>query len=124
MNATNISPISFDPFNQDNPNQYFNNLVLPPMNVTQNVNDAIQAFFERITENSMSASILASAVVYTAISQSMDPMVALQQFQRVPPGEINQYLAMFLNLNRVGTSLLGLNNVPTVNQYVYRAIML
>jgi len=37
--------------------------------------------------------------------------------------EVDEYLTMFLNLNRVGTSLLGLNNSPQTSPYVQRAIL-
>jgi hypothetical protein len=37
--------------------------------------------------------------------------------------ELDAYLTMFLNLNRVGTSLLGLSNSPQVSPYISRAIL-
>ena len=37
--------------------------------------------------------------------------------------ELDAYLTVFLNLNRVGTSLLGLSNSPTTNQYIKRTIL-
>jgi hypothetical protein len=37
--------------------------------------------------------------------------------------EINTYLTMFLNLNRSGTSLLGLSNSPLTSKYVTRTIL-
>lgn len=106
-----------------NPDKYFNNFTLPPTNVTQNVNDAIQSFFENVTKNKRSAAILTSSVIYTSSTQGIDPMTALAQFQKLPPGQINEYLAMFLNLNRIGTSLLGISNQPRVNQFVQRSII-
>lgn len=38
-------------------------------------------------------------------------------------GELDAYLTMFLNLNRVGTSLLGLSNSPQTSSYIQRAIL-
>lgn len=38
-------------------------------------------------------------------------------------GALNAYLTMFLNINRVGTSLLGISNVPPVSKYISRAIL-
>ena len=111
--------------NQTTPSQvYFNNYSLGTLNISSNQNDAVTAYFQRITNgNRESAQILASTVIYTAISQNMDPMSIMQQFQAVPAGELTLYLAMFLNLNRVGTSLVGLNNQPVVNKYITRAIL-
>ena len=37
--------------------------------------------------------------------------------------EINAYLTMFLNLNRSGTSLLGLSNSPVTSKYISRTIL-
>ena len=106
------------------PNKYFNNYFVAPGNVTSNQNDAVVAFFEQQTGgNKQSAAILASTVIYTAMAQGIDPMSIVQQFQALPRGEINLYLAMFMNLNRVGTSLVGINNQPVQNKYVTRTIL-
>lgn len=105
------------------PNAYFNNLALPPINVTQNIDDAVQVFFERITGDKSSAQVLTSAVIFTAASQGLNPMSTIAEFQRVPAGELNDYLVVFLNLNRYGTSILGINNQPFVNQFVKRSIL-
>lgn len=37
--------------------------------------------------------------------------------------ELDAYLTVFLNLNRAGTSLLGISNQPQTNKYVQRAIL-
>ena len=103
---------------------YFNNYYNGKLNITSNQNDAVTAYFEKVTNgNKQAAQIWASTVIYTAISQGLDPMSIVQQFQEVPAGELSLYLAMFLNLNRVGTSLVGLNNQPVVNKYITRAIL-
>ena len=106
-----------------NPNAYFNNLALPPINVTQNIDDAVQTFFQRITGDKSSAQMLAGAVIFTAASQGLNPMSTIAEFQRVPPGELNEYLVVFLNLNRYGTSILGINNQPFINQFVKRTLL-
>lgn len=38
--------------------------------------------------------------------------------------DLNSYLTMFLNLNRVNTSLLGISNQPQTNKYIKRAILM
>jgi len=104
--------------------QYFNNYFIQPTLISSNQNDAVTAFFEKQTNgNKQSAAILASTVIYTAMSQGVDPMSIIQQFQALQPGELSLYLAMFLNLNRVGTSLVGVNNSPVQNKYVTRTIL-
>lgn len=104
--------------------QFFTNYFTPQLDVAANVDDAIVAFFSQQTGSTVSGRQLASAVIYTAISQHIDPMVALDQFKQVPQGDLNAYLCMFLNFNRVGTSYLGVTNQPMTNKYVKRAIML
>jgi hypothetical protein len=37
--------------------------------------------------------------------------------------EVDAYLTMFLNFNRVGTSLLGLSNSPQTSKYISRTIL-
>jgi hypothetical protein len=105
------------------PSAYFNNLSLPPGYVTQDIDDAVQSFFEGITGSRDTAQVLASAVIYTSAAQGINPMVTLREFQNVSPGQINQYMTVFLNLNRYGTSLLGTINQPFVNQFIQRAIL-
>ena len=107
-----------------NPGAYFNNLSFPAINVSQDVGDSVQNYFETITKNKLSAEILASAVIYTSMSQQMSPMEVIAEFKTVAPGELNQYLAVFLNLNRVGTSVLGINNSPSANEFVKRTVIL
>ena len=84
---------------------------------------AVVAYFEQVTDNKESARALASAVIYTAIKQGINPMSALDEFRRIPVGELNAYTALFLNFERVGTSFLGLKNQPAQNKYVTRAIL-
>jgi hypothetical protein len=124
MQVVNLGPITTGIKDAAfNPSTYFNNLSLPPINVGQNTNEAIQSFFETVTDNKTSAQILASAVIFTSASQNTNPMVVLSEFQRMPPGELNQYLTVFLNLNRVGTSLLGLNNNLKTSNPIARTIL-
>jgi hypothetical protein len=104
---------------------YFNNFFVDLGTISPLQNDTIVAFFERFTGgNPEAASALTSAVIFTSLSQGEDPMAVLTQFTKMNAGELNSYLTMFLNLNRVGTSFLGLNNQPPINKYVQRSIIL
>lgn len=102
---------------------FFNNTSLPPISVSQNVDDAIIAYFQQIAENKDAARTMASAVILTSVSQGIDPMETLQQFMKMNREQLSSYVTMFLNLNRVGTSYLGINNSPTVSKYVARTIL-
>ena len=121
---SNISTVDLSVNKNTSAGKYFNNFFIAPGNVSSGQNDAVTAFFEQITGgNKESAAVLASTVIYTAMAQGLDPMSILEQFRSLKNGEINLYLAMFLNLNRVGTSLVGLNNQPVQNKYVTRTIL-
>jgi hypothetical protein len=121
---SNISTVDISVNKKTTAGKYFNNYFITPGNISSNQNAAVTAFFETITNgNKESAAVLASTVIYTSMAQGVDPMSIVQQFQNLDKGQINLYLAMFLNLNRVGTSLVGLNNQPVQNKYVTRTIL-
>jgi hypothetical protein len=153
MPASNLPTFT----NTNNTTKYFNNYFGPDISVAQNLDNAVLGFFESITGNKESAKVLASAVLYTAITQNIDPMTIVEELralgrrnqpmtesptnsvnqQQNPdnyaiPGpmikqnnfiEVNAYLAMFLNLSRSNTSLLGVTNEPPRSKYVERAIL-
>lgn len=102
---------------------YFNNFFKPDYTISQNADDTIVGYFQSITGNKDSGAALAAAVIYTAQTQGIDPVTILDEFRKLKPNELNAYLTMFLNLNRVGTSLLGLSNSPQLNKYIARAIL-
>lgn len=104
--------------------EYFNNYFNPAFDVSSDVDAATISFFESMTSNKESAKALASALIYTSLAQSLNPMEVLQQFAKLPKGQLNAYLAMMLNLNRIGTSLIGVTNAPSTNKYVERMILL
>lgn len=123
-NASNTSVVDLSQNKSTPQGQFFNNYFVAPNTITANQNDAITAYFQQVTNgNKQSAAILASTVIFTAMAQGVDPMSILQQFQALPAGQLNLYLAMFLNLNRVGTSLVGINNTKFQNKYITRAVL-
>lgn len=101
---------------------FFNNFFTPDYTVSENINDAILSYFQQQTGNKESAALLAQAVINTAQQQREDPMMVLEQFQKLPQGEISSILALYLNSTRVSTSLLGIKNVPKANKFVSRTI--
>lgn len=120
---TNLQRINTNSVSPADPDVYFNNFFNFPIEVSTNVDTAIIAHFEQIADNKESAKALASAVIYTAIKQGIDPMSALDEFKKIPLGELTTYTALFLNFERVGTSFLGLKNRPVQNKYVTRSIL-
>lgn len=102
--------------------KFFNNYLQPGFTVSVNQNDAAVAFFETITNNKESARILASTVVYTAMAQQLDIASVLDNFKKMDSKELATAVVLFLNLNRVGTSFLGVSNMPSTGKYVSRMI--
>lgn len=103
--------------------QYFNNLYSANFSISPGANDAIVAFFEKYTNNKKTGDNLAAAVVYTALAQNLDPMAVMAQFQSLPPGQLTNYLAAFLNATRAPTSMLGLKTQTTTSPYVTRTVL-
>jgi hypothetical protein len=120
-NYSNLPPIQ----STNDTTEFFNNFFKQPTpGVSSNVNDAVIGYFQSITGDREAGVALASAVLLTAAQQGLSPMEIVDQFNSVAdPGELTAYLTMFLNLNRQGTSLLGLSNQPQTNKYVTRAIL-
>lgn len=109
--------------NTNSTTTYFNNFFNPEYRISQNIDDTIIGYFQTITGNRDSGTALAASVLYTAQTQGIDPMAIIDEFRKLKPNELNAYLTMFLNLNRVSTSLLGLSNSPQLNKYIARAIL-
>lgn len=103
--------------------RFFNNYFIPNYNVAESTNDAIISFFAQQTGNYNTAVVLAQAFINTAQSQREDPMAVLTQFQQLGAGNLNASLALYLNISRVPTSLLGVRNSVQTNPYVARTII-
>lgn len=119
---TNLAPINLNAIETKNTQKYFNNFFDIPVEVSSNVDAAVIAYFEQISDNKESARALASAVIYTSVKQGLNPMETLKEFQKLPKGELDAYTAMFLNFERKGTSYLGIGNQPQLNKYIQRTI--
>lgn len=119
---SNISAVDASENTSGQTPTFFNNFYQPAFSVSQNVDDTILAFFEKVTDGKEAAKIMASSVIYTSLSQNIDPLETLQKFSTMSSDDLNAYVAMFLNLNRVGTSYLGINNRPRTGKYVARMI--
>jgi hypothetical protein len=120
---TNLQPVNLNSLIQRDVQKYFNNFFDVPVEVSSNIDTAIIAYFETIASNKDAARALASAVIYTSVKQGTNPMATLGEFQKLSPGELDAYTAMFLNIDRIGTSFLGVTNQPVINKYVTRTIL-
>jgi hypothetical protein len=119
---TNLTKINTNATFPKDTKKYFNNYFDIPVTVSSNIDSAITAFFERLTDNKDSARALASSVIYTSLKQGIDPMATLDEFKKLAPGELDVYTALFLNFERKGTSYLGIVNEPEVDKYIQRSI--
>lgn len=120
---TNLNSVSISTSTKST-DGYFSNYFDRIVDISGPENDAIIAHFQYYTNgNKTAAQALASAVMYTAQKLGANPMEVLDDFKKVPINSLSNYLCMYLNLNRVGTSLLGTNNQQIRNQYVERSIL-
>lgn len=152
--------------------RFFNNFYTQQPSISPENYDAVLGYFESITGAVDTGKTLASAIIYTALQQGIDPMSIIYQLkvlstknklnsptysqetnknaqdtnlyqsqegvwvlgdtQYANPGpstpynsinELDAYLIMLLNFNRVGTSLLGLSNSPRTSKYIQRTIL-
>lgn len=120
--ANNLSQSSFRTDIAGDASNYFNNMFVTVPDITSNINDAVISFFEKVTGNTASAQIMASALIYTAQAQQMDPMMILDQMRGMSDKEKNNFLNMYLNLNRVGTSYLGSRSERKNNRFLDRML--
>jgi len=107
----------------DSTTDYFNNFYNEKYELSQNENEVVVSYFEKITGNKASASALAGAMIYTAKSQGLDIMDVIGKFVGLTDNQLTSYLTMFLNLNRVGTSFVGLVNIVPTNKYITRTLL-
>lgn len=120
---SNLNSVSYSADLNTSASVFFNNIYQPGFTTSQNIDNAVIAHFERITESKESAKIMASAVIYTSLAQRVDPMETLQKFMSMDAESLRAYTSMFLNLNRTNTSYLGLINRPKTSPYVSRSIL-
>lgn len=115
----NLPPVVAD----NETTNYFNNITTIPRGTSSDKNDALVSFFEKWTGTAIAGKTLSASVLYTAESQNINPMDVIDQMMKLDKKQLNSYLTLFLNLNRVGTSLLGISNTPVTNKYIERSIL-
>ena len=103
--------------------KYFNNFYAINFDVSSDADAAIVAFFEQYIPNKLAAKNMAASVLYTALAQNLNPFAVLDEFQKLPKGQLNTYLIAFLNANRVPTSILAIKDTNTTSPYVSRTIL-
>jgi len=123
---SNLSQVSTRSDLNSEGSTFFNNYLQSAFEISSHINEATISYFEKITDNTNSALVLASCLIYTSLAQNIDPRETLDRFKDIKDAsskELSAYASMFLNLNRVGTSYLGVTNRPQVSKYVTRTIL-
>lgn len=118
-----VQPTNLGTSNLNKTTKFFNNYFVSTAEIDQGINDSILSYFEQQTGDLESARILVLAVIETAKAQRENPLDVLNQFQKMPQGELNAFMALYLNASRVNTSYLGVKANPKYNQYVTRTII-
>jgi len=103
--------------------EYFNNYFQEDISVTQNVVDALFAFFEPMADNKEATNALVHAIIITAFDNKINPISVLDEFKNLDALKVDAYLAMFLNLSRKNTSLIGVSNVPAISSHIARTLL-
>lgn len=121
-NPSNLGAVDLNTLTGDG-SKFFNNYFDKTISISTAKDDAVVSYFEKICDNKDSALALSSAVVYTARVQNIDVMAVLDEFKKLDKKQLGPYISYFLNLSRVGTSLIGVQNTPARNKYVARTII-
>jgi hypothetical protein len=121
-NPSNLTSVNLQNIIGDG-SKFFNNYFNKPISISSARDDAIVAYFENLTGSVDSAMVLASAVIYTSVAVGIEPIAVLDEFKKLDRGVLNTYLCQLLNLNRVGTSLVGVKTKAPKNKYVSRTII-
>lgn len=66
--------------------EYFNNFFTSTFTTSPNINDAVVGYFQKITGDEEAGKMLASTVIYTALSQGIEPMSLVDEFKKLKNG--------------------------------------
>lgn len=119
--VSNLNEISLDTGRDTD--QYFTNLISEAVTISIPEDHAITAFFEKRTGSKIAARGMAAAFIISCRSRNIEPMQALDSLRKTDIGSLDVYTATILNLTRVGTSMLGVVNRPSVSPYTTRSIV-
>ena len=122
-NPSNLGVVNTNKIIGPDGTKYFNNFYNVPITVSTAKDDAVLSYFESVTDNRDSALALASAVIYTSRVQNLDVMAVLDEFKKLRKEQTSIFRSYFLNLSRIGTSLIGVQNATKRNKYISRTIL-
>jgi hypothetical protein len=72
--------------NVNSTTEYFNNYFTERFTTSPNINDAVIGYFQSVTGDVDSGKALAATVIYTALSQGLEPMALVDEFKKLKAG--------------------------------------
>jgi len=72
--------------NVNSTTEYFNNYFSDRFTTSPNINDAVIGYFQSVTGDVDSGKALAATVIYTALSQGLEPMALVDEFKKLKAG--------------------------------------
>ena len=69
--------------NVNSTTEYFNNYFSDRFTTSPNINDAVIGYFQSVTGDADSGKALAATVIYTALSQGLEPMSLVDEFKKL-----------------------------------------
>ena len=72
--------------NVNSTTEYFNNYFTDRFTTSPNINDAVVGYFQSVTGDTDTGKTLASTIIYTALSQGLDPMSLIDEFKKLKAG--------------------------------------
>ena len=73
--------------NVNSTTEYFNNYYDESFTTSPNINDAVIGYFQTVTGDVDAGKTLASTVIYTALTQGLDPMSLVDEFKKMSSGK-------------------------------------
>ena len=119
-----IIPGNLDSTSLNKTTNFFTNYFQPSDQIDQNINDSVLSYFEQQMGDAEAAKLMVQTIIETAKTNREEPLSVLQRFQKLPQGDLNGILTVYLNNTRVNTSFLGIKSTPPENSYVTRSIII
>lgn len=74
--------------NTDSTSNYFNNYFNTQFTTSPDINDVITGYFQKVTGDADAGRTLASTVIYTALSNGIEPMSLIDEFRKLKTGQV------------------------------------
>jgi hypothetical protein len=96
---------------------YFNNYFTTQYSTSPDVNDAITGYFQKVTGDAEAGKTLAATVIYTALSNGIQPMSLIDEFRKLKTGKSVEVKTPVDSTNVVSTYITYDEVVAHKNEY-------